>query len=68
MGPPPRSFATDAHAASWFRSTGDLPHTSLPRDLRAWLGELASESIVGFLAPCKKGGSPDPDKACRRCS
>lgn len=34
---------------------GDLPHTSLPRDLRAWLGELASESIVGCLAPRKKG-------------
>ncbi|PZV37099.1 hypothetical protein [Mesorhizobium kowhaii] len=29
----------------------DLPNTSLPRDLRAWLGELASEICRRHLAP-----------------
>jgi hypothetical protein len=50
MGPPPRSFAADAHGCIMVPILADRPHTSLPRDLRAWLGELASESIVGFCS------------------
>ncbi|MER9171974.1 hypothetical protein NKI12_32730 [Mesorhizobium australicum] len=39
----------------------DLPHTSLPRDLRACLGELASEICRRHLAPPERA-PPDPAK------
>lgn len=67
MGPPPRSFATDAHGCIMVRSTGDLPHTSLPRDpSRLAQGELASDICRGLLTPAGNGELTRPGKACRR--
>lgn len=48
--PPPRSFATDAHAASWSDPTA-IYRIQVCRAIRAWLGELASEICRRHLAP-----------------
>lgn len=39
----------------WYTRGEWLQNVVCRATLRAWLGELASESVVGFLAPCKKG-------------
>src|SRR5215470_1602992 len=45
MGPPPRSFAADAHDCIMVRLGRGLPDTSLWRDIRA-LGELPSDGLT----------------------
>ena len=58
----PGGFATDAHAASWFGSTGTDRIQVCRATLRAWLGELASDICRRLLTPAGNGGSPDPAK------
>lgn len=51
MGPAAPELRHRCACCITVRSHSDLPHTSLPRDLRAWLGELASEICRRHLAP-----------------
>ncbi|CAH2409353.1 hypothetical protein MES5069_820002 [Mesorhizobium escarrei] len=45
---------------------GDLPHTSLPRDLRAWLGELALGICRRLFGPPQERAHPTQTKPAAR--
>ncbi|MES0151749.1 transposase [Mesorhizobium sp. M0012] len=59
--PPPRRFATDAHAASWSDPLRSTAYKSAARPSRLLMANSASESIVGTSQ-----GSLPIEQACRR--
>jgi len=50
MGPPPRSFAADAHGCIMVRVPRDPPNTSSRREIRAADGELPSDRHARITA------------------